>query len=51
MNTKSKQDQKTNQRQEPQLRLAPKKQGKNHNMLHQSSTIQEHEHPEMRLTR
>ena len=50
MNTKNKQDRK-NQRQKTQQKLQPKKQGRNAKMLHEDMGSQEHEHPELRLTR
>jgi hypothetical protein len=45
MNTKTKQDQKKNQRRETRQEHGPKKQGRNPNMFH------EQELPETRLTR
>lgn len=50
MNTKMKQGSK-NQRQKTQQKQQPKKEGRNPNMLHEDLRNQEHEHPEMRLTR
>jgi hypothetical protein len=46
MNTKSKQDQKKNQRQKTLQKQEPKKRGQNPSMLQQ----RDHEHPEMRMT-
>jgi hypothetical protein len=46
MNTKIKQDQKKNQRQETRQKLEPKKRGQNSSMLQH----QDHEHPETRMT-
>lgn len=51
MNTKNKQDQKTNQRQKTRQQQGRKKQDQDPNMLHEGKQYQEHEHPEMRLTR
>jgi hypothetical protein len=50
MNTKTKQNQKS-QQQKTRQKQEPKKQGQNTNMLHEDRKYQEHEHPEMRLTR
>jgi hypothetical protein len=50
MNTKNKQDQK-NQRRKTRQKQEPKKQGQKSNMLHEDLRNQEHEHPELRLTR
>jgi hypothetical protein len=50
MNTATKQDQK-NQRQKTRQKQRPKKQGRNASLLHDDRKHQEHEHPEMRLTR
>jgi hypothetical protein len=45
MNTKSKQEQKNNQRQKTRQEQGPKKRGQNPGVLH------EHEYPELRMTR
>jgi hypothetical protein len=51
MNTKNKQDQKKNQRQKTRNGQGSKKQGQNPNMLHGDLKHQDHEYPEMRMTR
>jgi hypothetical protein len=57
MNTKNKQDQKKTQPQRTRQAQRPKKQsqhdqqGQNSNMLHGDLKHQDHEYPEMRLTR
>ncbi len=50
MNTKNKQDQK-NQRHKTRQEQVPKKQGQSPKMLQEDRKPQDHEHPEMRLTR
>jgi hypothetical protein len=51
MNTKNKQDQKKKQRHETQVAHGVKKRGQQLNTAHESVKYQEHELPEMRLTR
>lgn len=46
----NKQDQK-DQRQKTRLRSTAKKQGRHSNSLHNSSKLEEHEHPELRMFR
>jgi hypothetical protein len=50
MNTKNKQDQ-NSQRQRAGEKPGPKKRGQNSNALHDYLKRQDHEYPEMRLTR
>jgi hypothetical protein len=50
MNTKNKQGQK-NQREKTRQKHEPKKRRQNSSMLHDDRKHQDHEYPEMRLTR
>ncbi len=51
MNTKTKQDQKTNQRRKTRQEQGPRKRGENSHMLSDYRKHQDHEYPEMRLYR
>ena len=51
MNTKTKQDQKKNQRRQTRQEQGPKKRGENSNMLSDHRRHQDHEFPETRMTR
>jgi|HubBroStandDraft_6_1064221.scaffolds.fasta_scaffold250553_3 hypothetical protein len=51
MNTKNKQDQKKNQRRQTRQEKGLKKRGENSNMLSGYRKPQDHEFPELRMTR